>query len=340
MSSRSSEQFAVDDLRLREKRDAFLVVIAEPLIRNILRLKLRNFRPHSGVGRLTPCEDDLAHDVLVELTRKLNASPPDSSLWDAEGFIRYAARAAENRWHDLLRDDLPGRERLRLKLRRILTTQPSFAMWKYGGRMICGFAAWRGRNTDPMAPARLEKYAKDLSKSSEVNAGLLFTILNEAGGPLVFEQLINLIAEGCGAYTGGDVSLSDAYSRPGALISKGQNDEGLERDDVLRAFWKVMEILPVQQRLALMLTFTDAVGDSWLQHILYNRIATVDEVSRVLGMDRLQIEEIGPDLPLDYGRAAELLGTSRTNARKLRHRGWKSIEEHFSQGAKIFPLME
>src|SRR5690606_26014886 len=96
---------------------------------------------------------------LEELTLQLNQAASDSPLWETEIFVRYAARAAENRFHDLYRDDLPERERLRQRIHRILNKHRSFAVWKRKQRLICRLAAWLGRDTDPQAAARLDKSA-------------------------------------------------------------------------------------------------------------------------------------------------------------------------------------
>ena len=340
MSKSSSHQFAVDDLRLRDKRDELLVAVAQPLVRYVIARKLKKFRPHRSLGGLIPCEEDLTQDVLVELTRKLNQSTYDSPLWNAAGFKKYAVRAAENRFNDLLREDQPGRVWLRLKLRRIMTDHPSFAFWKYGESAICGFASWRDRDADSAASARLEGYAKDLSKSPKVSVAFIAALFDKAGGPVQFEFLTNIVAERCGLNTESDISLSSANLPPSSLARNRQVDEGLAYLDLLRAYWKAVVTLSGQQRLAVLLTISDDVGDCWLHHILINRIVTIDEVCGVLEMKRQQLEVISPDLPLDYGRLAELLCTKRANARKLRHRGWKLIEEQITDEKKIFPVME
>jgi RNA polymerase sigma factor (sigma-70 family) len=326
MSKRSSNQITTDDLWLRERRDELLTAIAQPVVRHVIGHKLARFRSRRIVGKLTPTAEDIAQDVLEELTRKLNNSSSDSPLWDAEAFKKYAARAAEYRCYDLFRDDLPGRERLRLKLRRILTTHPSFAIWQYEDRSVCGYVSWRDRDADPKASARLEGDAIERSTSTVFDVGLIATLLNEAGGPLEFERLIDIIFECCGLNKSCDISLSHGHSLLSSLIAKEHADDGLESKDLLRSFWKAAGTLPRQQRLAVVLHVADVAGDAWLQHILVYNIATLDEVSRVLGMNRRQLEELVLKLPLDFAEIAVLLGTSRTNARKLRHRGWNSIE--------------
>src|SRR5262249_1029843 len=170
----------------------------EPVIRSVIRFKLR-LDPGARADEADLAQEALAR-WLAEL-RKLGAEPDSRSISDARGL---AATITYRVCYSWLRRRSPRRHALRNRLQYALTRQAGLALWTdHQHLLIAGFAAWRDRAQAPSEKlrqlpgdetflARAERLGTNWEEA-KVN-DLLAAIFDYAGGPVAFDELLNVTA--------------------------------------------------------------------------------------------------------------------------------------------------
>lgn len=238
-----------------------------PIIKDIIRYKLR----FSGGGRSADDQqlEDVCQDALVHLLPQVRQCRMPSQplvIEDLRGFTAVIARRA---CYDYLRRKYPRRHSLKTKLHYLLTRQSGFALWDSPrGETIAGYAAWGGQEPARHAGDRLARLMKNASAhlppetltldcAQRRPADLLAAIYDYLGGPVVFDDLINMVAilwnvrEPAAVAEDELARLSDTAA--GALRQ-------IEGRKFLQELWVEMLQLPVRQRRALLLNQRDANG--------------------------------------------------------------------------------
>lgn len=312
-----------DELLLR-----LIEVHAEPVIKGIIRYKL-HLNSYRADGR--PEADDIYQEVLVQLLgelRRLRSWPDEHPITDVRGMTAVIAHRACSRW---MRRQFPLRHALKNRLQYLLTRQRGFDLWPdEDGRLVAGFAAWRGRKRAADA-ARLGSLSEDEGLLARVRAlqggkqrelgDALAAIFDQLGVPVEFDELVGALAT---LLRVGDRPFESLDGDADGLAFEAVSGEPdpawqTEKRIFLQRLWEELRQLPLNQRAALLLNLKGADGRGCIALFPATGVATLRQLSEALEMSAEGFARIWNELPLEDARIAELLGLTRQqviNARK------------------------
>src|SRR5688572_7546687 len=143
------------DEQANEILSQLITVHAEPVIKGIIRFKLR-LNSHRETQRADV--DDLHQEVILQLVSQLQRFrklPDGHPISDVRGMAAIIAHRTCSRW---MRRQFPERHALKNRLNYLLTRQHGFALWQdQDGKLIAGFAAWREQEKPVRNLADIEK---------------------------------------------------------------------------------------------------------------------------------------------------------------------------------------
>jgi hypothetical protein len=303
--------------RSEEILEALVVLHAQPGIRKIVAYKLA----FQGAAEAQDI-DDVSSDVLVELLARLRAmKSADRSGGSIGAFSGYTATAAYHACNEYLRRKYPNRHRLKTRLRYLLNTEPSFAIWETTeSDWICGLRKWL---RDGRVPASSEKLAKWKEKLSEIPRGpsavpapdLLLRIFKTFSAPVEFDELVNIVA--------GIWGVRDAANAPeqaARAVQSGEADptETLHLRRWMGEVWCQIRELPQGQRAALLLNLRAGETGPALALLPIAGVASIREIAEVLGFAVAEFAGIWNQLPWDDLTIAQRLGLKRQQVINLR----------------------
>jgi hypothetical protein len=140
----------------------------------------------------------------------------------------------------------------------------------------------------------------------------LHAILERVGHPIVFESLVDLVADLWG--------VRDVILESGEFPPDERRDQlaTIEQRQYLEALWLEIRDLPDKQRTALLLNLRDAGGSNALMLFLLLDIAGVAEIARIAGLTEDELNELWESLPLDDLTLASRLSLTRQQVINLR----------------------
>jgi RNA polymerase sigma factor (sigma-70 family) len=250
--------------------------------------------------------EDLMAAIDVRVVRRLQQPPPIESLDD------YVATIAYNAVHDFMRNRHPERARLKNRLHYLFAKEPDLALWSSAAGPLCGLETWRGR-----PPIEFREAVAGTNEREVVRA-----ILRRAGAPLLFDDVVTIVADALHLADAITVAPSDDY----AVDTSTPESDLILRQEVAM-LWQGVQQLPPNQRIALLLNLRDASGTNALGLIVLAGIATIDELAGALGLTVERLSEMWSDLPLDDQSIASMLGLSRQQVVNLR----KSARERLAR---------
>ena len=119
--------------------DCIQVEIAEPVIRRIVRAKLRASLRSDDGREHNQDAIELLGDIRLKLIRKVG----ESTAGAVEDLASYAATIAYNACSDYFRAKYPKRSRLKNALRRLIEKTPQLSIRPDPqGGFVCGYAGW------------------------------------------------------------------------------------------------------------------------------------------------------------------------------------------------------
>ena len=196
-------------------------VHAEPVIKAIIRHKLRVFLDGRGVGHAAQEAEDAESDVVLHLLTKLSEMKADPRARGIGNFRSYVAVTTHHACHEILRRKYPQRWRLKNRLRYLLTHHEAFALWgDEGEEWLCGFSAWRGRRMRVAEAGRLEPLRDTRTAADRLGlagrnlqlinpAELLTAIFKYLNAPVELDALVTVVKE-LGQLTGVATPYTDA----------------------------------------------------------------------------------------------------------------------------------
>jgi RNA polymerase sigma factor (sigma-70 family) len=302
---------------------------AEPVIKNVIRFKLRlsSYRESQRAEA-----DDIHQEAVLQLVTQLQRfrqAPDGNPIGDMRGMAAVIAHRTCARW---MRRQFPERHAVKNRLHYLLTRQPGFSLWQDSdNKLLAGFAAWQERHesAQPLTTIRtiaeVEKLpahirSLKLGKPQEL-AEAIAAILNYAGGPVEFDDLVSTIAALQGISDQPIESLSDNDDAAARVLATGEADPAwrTEKRMFLQRLWEELQQLPKNQRAALLLNLRDGSGNGCITLFPATGIATLRELAAALEITAETFAESWNDLPLEDARIAELLALTRQqviNARK------------------------
>jgi DNA-directed RNA polymerase specialized sigma24 family protein len=273
----------------------------EPLVRRIVRWRLGTTAPPQD-------QEDVAGDVLLELFVRLNSSSQGGPIADLSA---YAAVTTHHGCDLYLRRRFPQRHRLSTRLRYLLETSNSYALWEVDSTQVCGMAKRRG---SAAAPELEPGWAKQVPLPARANeAAAVAAILDYSGGAIRFSDLVEGVA-----------SLLDirdqVRSTDTANLAAPTHDPAARIDQrrALDLLWREIALLPGMQRIALLLNLRDDVGACALTSLPATGIASMRQIAEVIGIPPDELAQIWKSLPLSDLDIAARLGLTRQQVINLR----------------------
>ena len=310
---------------------------AQPIAREIIRSKLR-----VGPSSNHDVSDDEAADLAGELTLKIIARlrelKSDPIAKAVNNFRGYVAVTAYHACDEFLRKKYPRRNSLKNQLRYVITHSAGFAVWEGDeGELLCGLTAWqaqRRRASNRAGGESLDKFPQ-LHQATSSPTELLAAIFDGAGGPLLLEDLVSLVADlwqvkdVAAPVTSIDGETSGV--RSAEVESRAGLDETMDQRSHLEKLWAEICELPLRQRVALLMSLRDSSGRGVLTLIPRVQIASLRQIAAVLAMPADKLASLWNQLPLDDATIAESLSVTRQqviNLRKCaRERLWRRTRE-------------
>jgi RNA polymerase sigma factor (sigma-70 family) len=299
---------------------------AEPVIKNVIRFKLRlsSYRESQRAEA-----DDIHQEAVLQLFTQLQRfrrAPDGHPIGDVRGMAAVIAHRTCARW---MRRQFPERNAIKNRLHYLLTRQRGFSLWQDNdNKLLAGFAAWQEQQKPGKAVRNITDVEKlpahirslKIGKPQEL-AEAIAAILNYAGGPVEFDDLVSTVAVLQGISDQPLESLADDDDSAANVLATGEADPAwrTEKRMFLQRLWEELQQLPKNQRAALLLNLRDAGGNGCITLFPATGIATLRALAAALEISAETFAEIWNDLPLEDARIAELLNLTRQqviNARK------------------------
>ncbi|HKQ78454.1 MAG TPA: hypothetical protein VJ810_32440 [Blastocatellia bacterium] len=305
----------------------------EPVIRRVIRSKLRARFDRLGRSPGNPDAEDLYSETLVQLLsrlKQLKASPQDKAIGDLRGYVAVLSYHA---CYEHLRLKYPQRHNLKNKLRYLLTHRPGLALWENeSGDLVGGFGAWRERTKertrsdrlrqlldDPQAALRSTAALGDFQRANP--ADLAAAIFNHTNHPIELDDLVEIVAALWNVKDIVEQSREgDEKNDQFARLADQRADLGteVERRLFLKWLWEEIVQLPVRQRVALLLNLRDEQGGGVAALLPIAGVATLRQIAAALEMEDEEFARLWPRLPLDDASIAGLIGAARQQVINLR----------------------
>jgi len=334
---------AADEAESQHRLSQLVSEHAEPLIKQIIRYKLRVQLSYEGESVQHQDAEDVYSEVLVRLLKlmqQVKAHPREHAIGN---FRSYVAVATYRACYEHLRQKYPQRWRLKNRVRYLLTHHPGLALWEgenqdwYGG-----LTKWRTSRpsrghtarlfqllNEPQAFAQVGLSDADLPRSNP--AEVLKAVFKWVGGPVELDDLVTLVADWWGIKdqtTSVDTSEGGPNDwREGWPDSRLTVEAEVEQRLYLRRLWSEVRQLPPRQRSALLLNLRDEQGSGIIELLPLTGIATIREIAAAVEMPAEEFAGLWSELPLDDAAIAAHLGLTRQQVINLR----KSARERLAR---------
>lgn len=291
----------------------------EQVINGIVRFKLR----------ASDDADDVCQEVRLQLLARLRESGelPTPELRSLAATIAWRVCAARARQRN------PQFHTLKNRIQYLLTRQAGLSCWREADATVAGFAAWQGKRQpllagkfrSLLADRQLAWTARRLAEpEGRELIELLTAIFNHAAAPVELNELVSVAAEllqlrepQTESLNTGDAGDENRFAElPGREADISLQ---VEKRIFLQRLWQEVQLLPPNQRSALLLNLRDAEGRGCIALFLVTGVATLRKLAEALELTAERFAELWNELPLEDQAIAELLGMTRQqviNARK------------------------
>jgi RNA polymerase sigma factor (sigma-70 family) len=321
---------------------------ALPLVKQIIRAKLRLYPRGADDHRELQDSEDISNEVTLQLIKRLREFKANRAGEDFNDFRGYVAVIAYNACYGYLRQKYPERYRLKNKLRYILTHQKGFALWEGDHQeWLCGLSVWRHQKKsfsikEPLHQLRDRPQVMELAVLSRENSQpnsvvhLLAAIFNWLGKPVELEELVNIV-----------MGLNEIKEPVAPADDDGENIVDLREGDTdlparlatrqeqhmyLQRLWAEICELPLEQRTSLLLSLRNKQGDDIITLLAHLRVASLRQIAEALALSAEELAQLWNALPLDDATIAARLGVTRQQVITLR----QSARRRLLRRAKTF----
>ena len=324
---------------------------ATPIIKGIIRYKLRAHINPQSVSRQSLDAEDIRSEVVLQLLKRLQAlrADPNNAIVN---FRSYVATTTYHTCDQFLRREHPQRWHLKNKLRYVLKHRPIFALWQNDEGWFCGLTEWRDQlhikspSLSGFSKASRSQQLLDRLQASgakEFNGknprqlkieSLLLAIFEHVGIPIELDELVTVVSNlwGINEQALQPRERGDQGDKTNELTVEAHKDLDFEieiRNNLERTWAEICQ-LPTRQRAALLLNLRDSGGRSALLLIPVTGIATIHHIAEALDIPAEQFAVLWNRLPLDDATIADHLGVTRQQVINLR----KSARERLARRLK------
>jgi hypothetical protein len=254
--------------------------------------------------------EDITSTVRVRLLQKLRLVANDGET--IATYDGYVARLTYNAVNDVFRGRFPQRVLLKRRLREIARRDSRFALEATPQGEICRLIE-HGK-TAVVTPVAVRSLPGDFGDAME-------TLLRAAAGPLPVSDLLAAVSIGHKSRAGR--SYAGRTSMPGD--DAGNPLLRLERREDVEGLWTEIELLPVAQRIALLLNLRSEGSGSAIALLVLVGATTFDALAAALAMSPKELAELWSDLPLNDLTIAARLGITRQQVINLRKSARKRL---------------
>jgi len=228
----------------------------------------------------------------------------------------YAAVTARRVCADYLRRTHPLRARLGCRVRYALTHDPLLQLRGSGSIRHAGLAGWAETLPAVHSPALAEIAASmriDVSGTALLNT--LRTVLARAGGWVETGTLISVLFDAAALRDPTFTPVEDV--EPAAPVAESGTDQRESRSE-LESAWGEIVLLPLRQRIALLMHLRDDEGRSGLALFVLTGVASIAVLASALGLSPTELADVWRSLPLDDLAIAKRLTATRQQVINLR----------------------
>jgi hypothetical protein len=292
---------ATEDLR----EAAIAELLASHVYWRVDRILSARFR---RCGVTTEQQEDVRAETLLKLMSRLRRLIADPESTPLNQFADYVAVVTFNSFDDFVRRTYPLRTKLKHRVLYALRHSERFALWERGNVLLCGLAEWAGQ----ASLLRMESEALSVLAGTDLRL-VLADLFAQAGGPLEVEQVVSRIAR---AQHSGREEAQELREETATTHHSGS--EELENLQSLERLWSEIGELPVNQRVALLLSARDTGGESVLRLLPLTGVATIRQIAETLLIPAPALADLWHALPLDDNRIAAMLQMTRQQVINLR----------------------
>ena len=294
------------DEAARRRELELILLRVQPVVTAVLnRFERREFHPRAED------RDDMTSVVTLRFIDKMRRLTAGGTT-PIENLDGYVAVLAQNAAADVLRERYPEMRRLRRRVRRLISSDERLAIWYSGNVTVCGKREWQGREAAPLAIAPDSASAAMCDHGNAAES--LLAILTYTGHPVLFDELISLVAKLW------DIADDMAIDVAGTDPADGQASPETEYESrrFLEAMWEEVKALRTAQRAALLLNLRDIDGSNALSLLVILGIASFDDIAAALEITPQRLGDLWKGLPLEDLAIASMYGIPRQRVINLR----------------------
>lgn len=295
----------------------------QPVIEKTLRSKLRVSLKQTDFSPVNQEALELAGDIkliLINELRRLKSNPNGKVIHNLDG---YTASVTVNVFRQYLRAKYPARQRLKSRLRYLLTHHPKFALWEDKEVWLCGFGKSE-KAANPTDAETIQAGIRETVNRNNLRDGskiidLVAAVFEYSTGAIPFDDLLAAVAEIQEIKDFREIAESENFSLADSLaVSEDKMLTELEQHERLKRIWAEICALPVRHRVALLLNLKDKSGEPVIKFFPLLRIASIRRIAEILEFAPDEFVAVWHELPWDDLQIAERLGLTRQQVINLR----------------------
>ena len=329
----SEDSAAADTLLVR-----LVESVIEPVATRLVRGRFRISVNQNNDSSLNQDALDIVSEVKVSMISVLRRMKDSEDTVPIDSLEGYTAIVTRNAYNEYLRKKYPSRFRLRNQIRYVVTNSEGLRIsFEHGAVPMCGtdFAMVSNDLTDA-ASISLNGFAGELINSpgllkkdiNRIGLGeLVGIVLRKVNKPVIFDDLVSVIAELRGLHEPTVVELTDEIHLSSMAIVPFAESE---RKTFLTTIWGEMSELPLRHRRAMLLHLTDDQNDNLLVMFVLDGIASIRSIAEMVEMPPEEFAGIWNRLPLPDNDIAELMGLERQQVINLRQSARRSLRSRLS----------
>lgn len=331
---------AKDDTEYRNILDKLISDHADPVIKTIIRHKLR-VSMNQPTGRSSHYDaEDIYGEVVVNILKRLDefkSNPGEKTIYDFRNYVAVISHRACSKHY---REKYPEYWRLKNRLRYLCSQHSEFSVWEGKGReWLTGLRQWSGNPAYPGSEtyrqlildpgAHLAFTRKINSDNAEQMSVLVKAIFGYAEAPVVLDDLVTIVAALSGIQMEGDKEFRGEIADAKDLVKDQTNPilEKMDRVAHLQKIWGEICLLPVKQRCALLLNLRDDDGAGIISLLPITGVVSVRQIAEALEISAEELAKMWNRLPMDDISIADSFGITRQQVINLR----KSARERLAR---------